>query len=258
MADVKQLFDLSGRVAIVTGGSRGLGREMAEGLLEAGANVTIVARRTEWLAPTQQELRARGFQVEALACNISDREQTENVAKATLDHYGRIDILVNNAGISWGAAYEDMPLERWRQVLEINVIGTSLMTRAVLPAMRAQQYGKIINMASIAAMIGVPKRILEASAYTASKGALIALTRELAVNYAADGIRVNAIAPGFFPTRMSQGVIARAEEEIKASIPLRRIGAEGDLKGVAVFLASAASDYITGQIVAVDGGLTAG
>jgi gluconate 5-dehydrogenase len=132
------------------------------------------------------------------------------------------------------------------------------MTRAALPAMKAARYGKIINIVSIAGMKGVPKRILEASAYTASKGALVALTRELAVNYAPHGVRVNAIAPSFFPTRMSKGVIARAEEEIKALTPLGRLGEEGDLKGIALFLASAASDYITGQIIAVDGGLSAG
>ncbi len=258
MPHVKELFDLSGRVAIVTGGSRGLGREMAQGLAEAGAAVTIVARRAEWLEPAQQDFAAHGLRIKAMACDIADSQQTDRVVKATLDLCGRLDILINNAGISWGAPYEEMPLERWRQVLEVNVIGTSLMTQAALPAMKAKQYGKIINIVSIAGMMGVPKKILEASGYTASKGALIALTRELAVNYAADGIRVNAIAPGFFPTRMSQGVIARAENLIKALTPLGRFGEEGDLKGLAVFLSSAASDYITGQIIAADGGWTAG
>jgi gluconate 5-dehydrogenase len=258
MAHVKELFDLTGRVAIVTGGSRGLGREMAEALAEAGAKVTIVARRAEWLTPTQKDFAARGFEIQARACDISDPQQTERAVQATLDLFGRLDILINNAGVSWGAPYEEMPLDRWRQVLEINVIGTSLMTRAALPAMKAARYGKIINIVSIAGMKGVPKRILEASAYTASKGALVALTRELAVNYAPHGVRVNAIAPSFFPTRMSKGVISRAEEEIKALTPLGRLGEEGDLKGIALFLASAASDYITGQIIAVDGGLSAG
>jgi NAD(P)-dependent dehydrogenase (short-subunit alcohol dehydrogenase family) len=258
MQHVTELFDLSGRVAIVTGGSRGLGREMAEALAEAGASVTIVARRAEWLGPTQQDFARRGFRIQALPCDISDPQQTESVVKATLDLFGRMDILINNAGISWGAPYEEMPVERWRQVLEVNVVGTSLMTQAALPVMKAKQYGKIINIVSIAGLMGIPKKILEASAYTASKGALIALTRELAVNYAAQGIRVNAIAPGFFPTRMSQGVIARAENEIKDLTPLGRFGAEGDLKGIALFLASPASDYITGQIIAVDGGCTAG
>ena len=244
-------------MAVVTGGSRGLGREISEALAEAGANVTILARRAEWLEPAQRAFCDRGLAVQAKACDIADPRQTENVVQATLDRFGRVDILVNNAGISWGAAFEQMPIERWRQVLETNVIGTSLMTRAVLPAMRSRQYGKIINVASVAGLVGVPARILEASAYTASKGALIALTRELAVNYAEHGIRVNAIAPGFFPTRMSQAVIARAEAEIKAMIPLGRLGQENDLKGLALFLASPASDYLTGQIIAVDGGLTA-
>jgi NAD(P)-dependent dehydrogenase (short-subunit alcohol dehydrogenase family) len=257
MTHVRELFDLSGRVAIVTGGSRGLGREMSEALAEAGASVTIVARRAEWLEPTHREFCDRGLAVEAQACDITDPQQTESVVQATLERFGRVDILVNNAGVSWGAPFEEMPVDRWRQVLETNVIGTSLMTRAVLPAMKSRQYGKIVNIASVAGLVGVPARILEASAYTASKGALIALTRELAANYAEHGIRVNAIAPGFFPTRMSQAVIARAEAEIKALIPLGRLGQENDLKGVALFLASPASDYLTGQIIAVDGGLTA-
>ena len=165
---------------------------------------------------------------------------------------------MNNAGISWGASYEEMPIDAWRKVLDTNVIGTQLMTRAVLPSMRKQSYGKIINVASIMGLVGVPKEILEASSYTASKGAILALTRELAVNYAADGIRVNAVAPGFFPTRLSAGVIEKAEARITEITPLGRLGEDGELKGAILFLAAPASDYITGQTIAVDGGLTAG
>ncbi len=179
------------------------------------------------------------------------------MAAAALERYGRVDILVNNAGVSWGAPYEEMPLDAWRKVLETNVIGTQLMTRAVLPAMRQQAYGKIVNIASIMGLIGVPKEILEASSYTASKGALIALTRELAVHYAPHGIRVNALAPGFFPTRLSAGVVEHASEQIKSLTPLGRLGEAGEMKGAVVFLAAPASDYITGQIIAVDGGITA-
>jgi gluconate 5-dehydrogenase len=150
-----------------------------------------------------------------------------------------------------------MSMDAWRKVLETNVTGTQLMTRAVLPTMRRQGYGKIINIASIMGLIGVHKEILEASSYTASKGALIALTRELAVHYAAQGIRVNALALGFFPTRLSAGVVERASDRIKAITPLGRLGEAGEIKGAIVFLAAAASDYITGQIIAVDGGMTA-
>src|SRR5712691_1515995 len=225
MKSIEELFSLKGRVAIVTGASRGLGKEAAE------------------------EFRKRGFDCLACICDVADDVRVRELVSKTLEHFGRIDILVNNAGISWGAPYEEMPIDAWHKVLNTNVIGTQLMTRAVLPSMRKQGYGKIINVASIMGLVGVPKEILEASSYTASKGAILATTRELAVNYAAEGIRVNAIAPGFFPTRLSAGVIERAEERIKQSTPLGRVGEDGELKGAILFLAAPASDYITGQTI---------
>ncbi len=257
MKNIHDLFSLQGRVAIVTGASRGLGKEAAEGLAEAGAKVVLAARRAQWLDPTVREFEQRGFEVFGQICDIASQEQTQALLAATLARYGRVDILVNNAGVSWGAPYEEMPLDAWRKVLETNIIGTQFMTRAVLPAMRQQAYGKIVNIASIMGLIGVAKEILEAPSYTASKGALLALTRELAVHYAPHGIRVNALAPGFFPTRLSAGVVEHASEQIKSITPLGRLGEAGELKGAVVFLAAAASDYITGQIIAVDGGLTA-
>jgi NAD(P)-dependent dehydrogenase (short-subunit alcohol dehydrogenase family) len=257
MKNIQELFSLDGRVAIVTGASRGLGKEAAEGLAEAGAKLVLAARRAEWLDPTVRELQDRGFDVFAHLCDIAIAEQTQALAAAAFERYGRVDVLVNNAGVSWGAPYEEMPLDAWRKVLETNVIGTQHMTRAVLPVMRQQGYGKIINIASIVGLAGLPRDILEASSYTASKGALIALTRELAVHYAPEGIRVNALAPGFFPTRLSAGVVDRSSERIKAITPLGRLGEAGEMKGAVVFLAAPASDYITGQIIAVDGGLTA-
>ncbi len=257
MKNIHDLFSLEGRVAIVTGASRGLGKEAAEGLAEAGAKVVVAARRAQWLDPTVREFEQRGFDVFDQICDIASEEQTQALAAAALARYGRVDILVNNAGVSWGATYEETPLDAWRKVLETNVIGTQFMTRAVLPSMRAQGYGKIVNIASIMGLIGVPKEILEASSYTASKGALIALTRELAVHYAPLGIRVNALAPGFFPTRLSAGVVEHASDRIKSITPLGRLGEAGEMKGAVVFLAAPASDYITGQIIAVDGGMTA-
>jgi len=257
MKNIQELFSLDGRVAIVTGASRGLGKEAAEGLAESGAKVVLAARRAQWLNPTVREFQDRGFDVFAHLCDIAIADQTQALVAATLDRYGRVDILVNNAGISWGAPFEEMPQDEWRRVLETNVIGTQQMTRAVLPAMRQQGYGKIINMASVMGLVGVSREILEASSYTASKGALIAFTRELAVNYASYGIRVNALAPGFFPTRLSAGVVERGSDRIKAITPLRRLGETGEMKGAVVFLAASASDYITGQIIAVDGGMTA-
>jgi NAD(P)-dependent dehydrogenase (short-subunit alcohol dehydrogenase family) len=258
MKSIEELFSLKGRVAIVTGASRGLGKEAAEGLAEAGAKIVLAARREQWLEPTAEEFRKRRFDCLACPCDIAEDDQVRALVSKTLEHFGRIDILVNNAGISWGAPYEEMPLDAWHKVLNTNVIGTQLMTRAVLPSMGKQGYGKIINVASIMGLVGVPKEILEASSYTASKGAILALTRELAVQYAADGIRVNAVAPGFFPTRLSAAVIERAAERIKQSTPLGRLGEDGELKGAIVFLAAPASDYITGQTIAIDGGLTAG
>lgn len=257
MKSIEELFSLKGRVAIVTGASRGLGKEAAEGLAEAGAKVVLAARREQWLGPTAEEFRKRGFDSLACQCDIAEDDQVRGLVSKTLEHFGRIDILVNNAGISWGAPYEEMPVDAWHKVLNTNVIGTQLMTRAVLPSMRKQGYGKIVNVASIMGLAGVPKEILEASSYTASKGAILALTRELAVQYAADGIRVNAVAPGFFPTRLSAAVIERAGERIKQRTPLGRLGEDGELKGAILFLAAPASDYITGQTIAIDGGMTA-
>src|SRR5258705_7252446 len=166
MKNIQELFSLEGRVAIVTGASRGLGKEAAGGLAEAGAKVVLAARRAEWLDPTVREFQDRGFDVFGHLCDIAIAEQTQALVAATLDRYGRVDILVNNAGVSWGAPFEDMPLDAWRKVLETNVIGTQQMTRAVLPSMRQQGYGKIINIASVMGLTGVPRDILEASSYT--------------------------------------------------------------------------------------------
>ncbi len=255
---LRELFSLDGRVAVVTGGSRGLGLEMAEGLGQAGARVVIAARRAEWLTTAAAHLSGAGIDALAHPCDVTIPEQAEGLVQKAVSHYGGLDILVNNAGVSWGAPFEEMPLEQWRRVLETNVTGAVLVTQAALPHMKARGYGKIINIASVLGLVGVPSAILDASGYTASKGALIALTRDLAVKYARFGIRVNAVAPGFFPTRMTENVLPRARPAIEAATPLGRLGQEGDLKGVVVFLASRASDYVTGQVIPVDGGLSAG
>ncbi|MEQ1886086.1 MAG: glucose 1-dehydrogenase [Bryobacteraceae bacterium] len=257
MQTIQELFSLQGRVAIVTGASRGLGKEAAEGLAEAGAKVVLSARREQWLTPTAEEFKDRGFDCLAIKSDVAEPGQADALVAQVMEHYGRIDILINNAGISWGAPYEDMPIDAWHKVLNTNVIGTHLMTRAVLPHMRTRGYGKIVNVASVVALVGPVKEVLEASSYTASKGAIVALTREVAVQYAAHGIRVNALAPGYFPTRLSSGVIERAEEFIVRDTPLGRLGAPGELKGAVLFLAAPASDYITGQVLAVDGGMSA-
>ncbi len=252
---IKELFDLTGQAAIVTGGSRGLGLEMAEGLAEAGARLMICARRAEWLTPAVEELRGRGFKVEGMICDVANEEQVRAVVDATVGAYGTVDVLVNNAGVSWGARSEEMPLDKWQKVIDINLTGAFLFAQAAAREMLKRERGSIINVASVA---GLKASTLElnVAAYAASKAGLLGLTRELAASWGRRGIRVNAIAPGFFHSRLSDAVIEQAEADIKARNPIRRVGHAGELKGVAVFLASAASSYITGQTIIVDGGST--
>jgi len=255
MPPLHQLFDLTGRVAIVTGGSRGLGLEMAEGLAEAGAALMICARREQWLTPALSQLRERGFTVEGAMCDVAQPAQVQSVVDGTLARYGRIDILINNAGVTWGASPEAMPIEKWHMVLDVNLTGTFLFSQAVGRVMLTQQHGRIINVASVAglhASVHGPHYV----GYAASKAGVMGLTRELAASWGRDGIRVNAIAPGFFHSRLADPAIPLAEPAIKATSPIARVGAAGELKGVAVFLASDASNYITGQVIVVDGGRT--
>jgi gluconate 5-dehydrogenase len=251
------LFDLHGKVALVTGGSRGLGKTIAEGLAEAGARIVISARRQEWLGPAEAELTGRGFACLAVQADVTQPAQVEALVGQTLARFGTIDVLVNNAGISWGAPTEEMPLERWRQVLDVNATGTFLVSQIAGRHMIARGRGKILNVASLAGLTGTPVEVLSAVGYSASKGAVIAFTRDLAVKWARHGITVNAIAPGFFSTRLTEAVLQRSEAEIIKGIPLRRLGGADDIKGITLFLASAASDYVTGQVIALDGGATA-
>jgi NAD(P)-dependent dehydrogenase (short-subunit alcohol dehydrogenase family) len=252
---IQQLFDLSARVAIVTGGSRGLGLEIAEGLAEAGASLMLCARREQWLTPAIGALRERGFRVEGSVCDVSDRKQVEAVVSATMEKFGRVDILVNNAGISWGERPESMPLDQWERVLDTNLTGAFLFSQAAGREMLKNRSGCIINIASVAGIrssVGGPHY----AGYVASKAGLMGLTRELAASWGREGIRVNAIAPGFFHSRIADPAIGLVEPSIKARNPIPRVGEAGELKGLAVFLASDASSYITGQVVAVDGGAT--
>jgi NAD(P)-dependent dehydrogenase (short-subunit alcohol dehydrogenase family) len=250
---IGELFDLTGRVAIVTGGSRGLGREMAEGLAEAGATLMLCARREEWLTPTVSEMRGRGYQVQGVLCDVSRADDVQAVVDKTVATFGQVDILVNNAGVSWGDAPEHMPLEKWRMVLDANLTGAFLFSQAAGREMLKRQYGRIINIASVAGLQGAVNGPHYAG-YAASKAGLMGLTRELAASWGRQNIRVNAIAPGFFHSRLADAVIPLAEQNIKQFSPIPRVGAAGELKGVAVFLASDASNYITGQVIVVDGG----
>jgi len=255
---VRELFDLTGKVAIVTGGSRGLGFQMAEALGEAGASLALTARKTGELAAAAARLRDRGIRALAAACDVARAEEVESCVARTLGAYGRVDVLINNAGATWGAPVLEMPLDAWHKVLETNVTGTMLMSRAVGRHMiDTGRGGKIINIASVAGLAGTDAEVLDAIGYSASKGAVIAFTRDLAVKWARHRITVNAIAPGFFPSRMTQWLIEHRGEAILSTIPMGRLGGEDDLKGAAVFLASPASDFVTGQVLAVDGGATA-
>jgi gluconate 5-dehydrogenase len=250
---ITELFDLSGRIAIVTGGSRGLGLEMAEGLAEAGASLMLCARREEWLTPTVDAMRARGYRTEGALCDVAAPAAVQAVVDQALAAFGRIDILINNAGVSWGAPPEEMPLDKWQKVIDTNLTGAFLFAQAVGRDMLRRRYGRIINVASIAGLQGSVDGPHYA-AYAASKAGLMGLTRELAASWGRQGIRVNAIAPGFFHSRLADPVIALAEPDIEARSPIPRVGAAGELKGVAVFLAADASNYITGQVIVVDGG----
>ena len=254
--NVKKLFDLTDRVAIVSGGSMGLGLQMAEGLAEMGANLVLCARKQERCEQAAETLRSRGVQTLALACDVKDKAAIQQVVGETRAKFGRIDILINSAGVSWGAPVEDMTLEQWDKVLSTNLTGTFLFCQAVGKAMLAQRSGKIINIASVAGLGGSSAE-LQAIGYHASKGGVIAFTKDLACKWAPHNIEVNAIAPGWFPTHMSEWVIEHRKESLLTKIPLNRFGSDHDLKGAAVFLASEASAYITGHVLVVDGGLSA-
>jgi NAD(P)-dependent dehydrogenase (short-subunit alcohol dehydrogenase family) len=252
---VKELFDLSGKTAIVTGGSRGIGKEMAEGLAEAGASVMLCARREEWLNETVAEFAGRGFSVAGKVCDVSKAADGEALVDEAVSRFGSVDILINNAGISWGAMPEDMPIEQWQKVIDVNLTGCFLMAQAVGRQMLKQGTGSMINIASIAGLTSSANGPFYAG-YVASKAGLIGLTRELAASWGRRGIRVNAIAPGFFHSRLADAVIDIYERSIQENNVIPRVGNEGELKGVVVFLASDASSYITGQTIAVDGGMT--
>jgi NAD(P)-dependent dehydrogenase (short-subunit alcohol dehydrogenase family) len=254
--NVKQLFDLSGRVAIVTGGSVGLGRQMAEGLAEMGANLVLCARKLERCEQAAEGLRELGVETLALACDVSKPANVEGMVSAALSRFGRIDILINNAGTSWGAPVEEMRLEDWNKVIETNLTGTFLCSQVVGKVMLQQKRGKIINMASVAGLNGASPE-LQAIGYHASKGGVISFTKDLACKWARHNIQVNAIAPGWFPTDMSNWVLEHHKEFFLERIPQRRFGDEHDLKGAAVFLASEASAYVTGHVLVVDGGQSA-
>ena len=231
--NVKVLFDLTGKTAIVTGGSRGLGREMAEALAEAGANLMLCARRVEWLDETIEEFKTRGFAVAGAVCDVSDADSVQAAVDKTLEQYGSLDVLVNNAGVSWGAMPEDMTLSQWQKVIDVNLTGCFLFAQAAGREMLKKKNGSIINIASIAGLTSSANGPFYAG-YAASKAGVIGLTRELAASWGRRGIRVNAIAPGFFHSRLADAVIDIYERSIQENNVIPRIGNEGELKGTVV------------------------
>ena len=255
---VKKLFDLTGKVALITGGSRGLGLQIAEALGEMGARLAITARKAGELEQARAHLAALRIEALPLACDLSQPEAIEPMVSKLLGHYGKVDILVNNAGASWGAPAEDHPLEAWQKLLNLNLTGTFLVTQMIAKrSMIPNRYGKIITIASIAGLRGNPVGLLKTLAYNTTKGGLVNFTRALAGEWGEHNITVNALAPGFFPSKMSRSALEIISKQVIAHTPLHRLGDDQDLKGVAALLASDASRHITGQIIAVDGGVMA-
>jgi len=252
---VKKLMDLSGKVALVTGGSRGLGLQIAEALGEMGAMLALTARKPDELAQAKEHLGRMHLQVFTLPCDHSKADGIQPVIEQIMQHYGQIDVLVNNAGTTWGAPAEEHPLQAWQKVIDLNVTGLFVTTQLVGKlSMIPRRYGRIVNIASVAGLLGNDMRIQKSLAYNTSKGAVVNMTRALAAEWGQYNITVNAIAPGFFPSKMTQVILGQIGDAAIAQTPLARLGGEDDLKGLAALLASDASAHITGQIVAVDGG----
>jgi gluconate 5-dehydrogenase len=257
MATISELMSLEGRVSVVTGGATGLGLQMATGLAEAGSRVVICSRKLENCERAANAIEKLGVKALAVACDVTRPDQVQAMKGAVMRAFGRVDVLVNNAGRAWAAPPEDTPLERWQQVFDLNVTGPFLCAQALGREMIRARRGKIINIASIAGLVGRNPRAYNSIAYGASKGALVNFTRDLAVKWAGHNIQVNCICPGFFVTPLNQKLYESNREAIEREIPLGRTGGPDDLKGIAVLLASDASNFITGAVIPVDGGAVA-
>lgn len=255
MSALRDLFDLSGKTALITGGSRGLGLQIAEALGEFGARLVLVSRKAADLDQAVAHLTALGCSATAEAADLGSPDAAEAVTDAALRTYGDIDILVNNAGATWGAPAEEHPLDAWNKVMNLNVTGVFLLTQAVgRRCMIPNRRGRIINIASIEGLQGHMPSMGGALAYCTSKGGIVNFTRALAAEWGRYGITVNAIAPGYFPSKMTRVMLETHEASVVSATPLGKLGGPDDLKGAALLFASDAGAHITGQTLAVDGG----
>ncbi len=257
MTTLSNMFDLTNKTAIITGGGRGLGKQIAMALGEAGANIVIASRNLPVCKEVCEDLQSMGVNAVAFECDITDVSAIDHVVQETVAQFGTIDILVNNSGTSWSGPLLDLPKDKWEKVLNVNVTGTFLFSQAVAKVMKQQNSGKIINIASVTGLGGTFPELLDTIAYNTSKGAIITMTKDLGVKLARYGIQVNAIAPGFFPTKITKKILEKSNYDILGKTPAGRFGDEDDLKGAAVFLASHASDYMVGHILIIDGGISA-
>jgi gluconate 5-dehydrogenase len=254
----KELWDLTGQVAIVTGGAAGLGAQMSYALGEAGANLVLAARNLERCKEAAQKMQSElGIKVFPAQVDVKEDATVDALYESVMKEYGRVDILVNNSGATWGAPSLEFPINGWRKVIDTNLTGSWHMAQKAAQIMAKQNYGRIINMASLAAFVGAPAEIMDTVAYQASKAAIAGLTKDLAVKWAKHNITVNAIAPGWFRTKMTAGTLEKSEEIMLPFIPQRRFGGEDELKTAVLFLAAPGSGYCTGVVLSVDGGWVA-
>ena len=258
MKNVRQLMDLTGQVAIITGGAAGIGLQMAYALGEAGADLVLAARKYDRCATVAEAMEKElGVKVMPARCDISNFEEIDDLYEKVMERFDRVDILVNNSGATWGAPSLEFPIEGWQKVVHTNVTGTWLMCQKAGRIMSKRMYGRIINVASLAAFVGAQAEVMDAVAYQTSKAAIAGLTKDLAVKWARYNITVNAIAPGWFPTKLSQGTLEASGDRIKQFIPMNRFGGEDELKVATVCLASPGASYTTGAVLSVDGGCVA-
>lgn len=253
-----ELFDLTGQVAIITGGASGIGVQMAYALGEAGANLVLAARNIERCQEAAHIMKVElGVKVIPVQCDVRESAQIDNLYTLIMKEFGRVDILINNSGATWGAPSLEYPLDAWKKVIDTNLTGSWIMAQKAGNIMAKQHYGRIINLASLAAFVGTMPEVMDTVAYQASKAAIAGLTKDLAVKWAKHNITVNALAPGWFPTKMTYETLDNNEQLLLQNIPLKRFGKDDELKAATLFLASPGAAYCTGVILSVDGGWVA-